>query len=118
MPYKILQNKNKTYKVINAITKHIFAKETTLGKAQKQIKLLNWIEKLKDQGKDVKFLVHGGKLQANQIHDFLHNSYQTKKADNIDGYIKDPELSGNRFQAYYNPEKSFSHLSSWYKLFE
>lgn len=44
MPYKILQNKDKSFKVINKETKKVLAKHTTKTKAIKQIRLLNYLE--------------------------------------------------------------------------
>lgn len=44
MPYKILKVRGKPlYKVINAKTKKIHAKGTTLEKAEKQVRLLGMI---------------------------------------------------------------------------
>jgi hypothetical protein len=72
--------------------------------AKKQNHLVKWIDSLKMKKKDVKFMWHGGKLKVDQIHHFLHNSYHNNNEDHYDGYHLDKELSGNRFQAYYNPE--------------
>ena len=69
-----------------------------------QIHLVKWIDNLKNKKKDVKFSCHRGKLKVDQIHHFLHNSYHNNNDDHYDGYHLDKELSGNRFQAYYNPE--------------
>ena len=40
MPYKIVKLKNGKVKLMNAITGHVFSKETTLNKAKKQIKAI------------------------------------------------------------------------------
>jgi hypothetical protein len=69
-----------------------------------QIHLVKRIDNLKNKKKDVKFSCRGGKLKVDQIHHFLHNSYHNNNDDHYDGYHLDKELSGNRFQAYYNPE--------------
>ena len=47
MPYKILKNKNGKYKVINAITNKVHAKNTTYLKALKQIRLMQMLDSRK-----------------------------------------------------------------------
>jgi hypothetical protein len=44
MPYKMIQKSARRYSVINAQTKKVHAKNTTLKKAQRQIRLLNAID--------------------------------------------------------------------------
>lgn len=113
MPYKIIDNKDGTFKLINKITGHVFAKNSTKENINKQLKLLRWVDSLKKKGKDINFIHIGGKLSISSIHNFLHNSYAKKKENNIDGYKKDNELSGTRFQAYYHPENN--HLVTVHK---
>lgn len=79
----------------------------------KHLHMLKWAEDLKKKNKDVQYVSHGGKMKVNLINRFLHNSYNKKHDDNIDGYQKDAELSGTRFQAYYHPEKD--HLVTVHK---
>jgi hypothetical protein len=45
MPYKILKNKDNSYRVVNKDTKKVKAKKTSLAKAKKQVKLLEYINK-------------------------------------------------------------------------
>lgn len=45
MPFKIIKNKDKTYKVINAQTKKVHAYNTTKIKAENQVKLLTSIQR-------------------------------------------------------------------------
>ena len=44
MPYKLIKKSARRYSVINPITKKVHAKNTTLKKAQRQIRLLNAID--------------------------------------------------------------------------
>jgi|AntAceMinimDraft_18_1070375.scaffolds.fasta_scaffold527353_1 hypothetical protein len=44
MPYKIIKRNNGRFKVINAITKKVYSKNTSLKNAKKQIRLLYLIE--------------------------------------------------------------------------
>lgn len=44
MPYKIIKNTDGRYHVINTKNKKIKAYDTTLRKAKKQVRLLNYIE--------------------------------------------------------------------------
>jgi len=47
MPYKIIKKKDGKYKVINAITHKIHAKNTTYIKALKQIRLMQMLDSKK-----------------------------------------------------------------------
>ena len=47
MPYQIIKNKDNTYKVVNKITGLVHAKNTTLEKAKKQIKLMEYLDSKK-----------------------------------------------------------------------
>tara|TARA_B100000700_G_C15008025_1_gene839555 strand:- start:502 stop:648 length:147 start_codon:yes stop_codon:yes gene_type:complete len=47
MPYKITKLKNNKYQVKNLVSKKIVAKQTTKSKAEKQVKLLNMIDRKK-----------------------------------------------------------------------
>jgi hypothetical protein len=96
MPYKLIKNKNDTYKVINADTKKIFSNSTTKTKALKQINLLNKLHN---------YSVHGGKLKVKDIKHFLQKSYD-KNLENHNGYNVDKELSGKRVQVYHNPNEN------------
>jgi hypothetical protein len=69
-------------------------------------KLIDFVNNLKHSNQDVHYFVDGKGLNVGTVQNILHNSYQTKKAKNIEGYELDPHLSGNRFQAYYNKEKN------------
>ena len=51
MPYKIIKNKDGTYKVWNIDKKEAKAKHTTLEKAKAQIKLLEYIDAKKRKSK-------------------------------------------------------------------
>ena len=43
--YKIIKNKdNKTYRVVNVLTKKVHARATTLTKAEKQIRLMEYLD--------------------------------------------------------------------------
>lgn len=44
MPYRIIKNKNNSYAVYNIDKKEYKAKHTTLDKAKKQIRLLEYLE--------------------------------------------------------------------------
>lgn len=47
MPYKIRKNRNKnTYKVYNTESGKVFAKETSLKKAEAQVRLLYMLERM------------------------------------------------------------------------
>eukprot|EP01040_Poterioochromonas_malhamensis_P009122 gene9122-9882_t len=106
MPYSLIPLKNNKYKVVNKITGKVFAKSTTKEKAEKQIKFLHWIDQLNSENQDIHYSIHGKGLQANDLYHFLHNSYQKKKDNEINGYTIDPELSGNRVQVYFNEDKN------------
>ena len=47
MPYKIIKKKDGKYKVINAITHKVHAKNTTYVKALKQIRLMEMMDSKK-----------------------------------------------------------------------
>jgi len=47
MPYEIKKLQNGKFQVINKITKKVHAKGTTLGKAKKQIKLMEYLDNRK-----------------------------------------------------------------------
>jgi len=47
MPYKIIKKSNGRYKVINKITGKVHSKDTTLEKAEKQIKLMEYLDSKK-----------------------------------------------------------------------
>jgi hypothetical protein len=55
--------------------------------------------------KPIKYTHVGGKLSVKNIKGFLKKSYSNKLEDH-DGYQVDKDLSGQRFQTYYNPEKN------------
>jgi hypothetical protein len=48
MPYKLMKLKNNKYRVINKITGKVHAKSTTLKKAEKQIRLMQWLDHRKN----------------------------------------------------------------------
>lgn len=49
--------------------------------------------------------VNGGSLSAKDTKDFLTSSY-SKELNNINGYIVDKSLSGQRVQVYHNPQNN------------
>jgi hypothetical protein len=112
MPYEIKYLGKDRYRVINKHSGKTLSKSTTLETAKKQVKLLHWIDRLKKANKDIHFEVKGKGLKVDDIHHFLHSSYQKNKTDH-EGYMLDKELSGDRFQTYYNPEKK--HLITVHK---
>ena len=52
----------------------------------------------------------GGKLKASTVKKLLQNSYSNRQKDEIDGFLRDDSLSGNRAQVYYNPETGEAHV--------
>ena len=52
----------------------------------------------------------GGKLKASTVKKLLKNSYSGNQEHEIDGFIRDDSLSGNRAQVYYNPETGEAHV--------
>jgi hypothetical protein len=52
----------------------------------------------------------GGKIKASTVKKLLQNSYSDNQAHEIDGFIRDDELSGNRAQVYYNPATGEAHV--------
>ena len=52
----------------------------------------------------------GGKVKASTVKKLLQNSYSDNQAHEIDGFIRDDELSGNRAQVYYNPATGEAHV--------
>ena len=57
MPYKIIKKKDGKYKVINAITHKIHAKNTIYVKALKQIRLMEMMDSKKKKWKKNLFLI-------------------------------------------------------------
>lgn len=58
----------------------------------------------KNTAKQLDYKIKGGKVSTSNLLNFFKNSYSKKKEDNFDDYHLDHNLSGERFQAYYNPE--------------
>ena len=52
----------------------------------------------------------GGKIKASTVKKLLQNSYSDRQKDEIDGFYRDPELSGSRAQVYYNPTTGEAHV--------
>jgi len=56
-------------------------------------------------GRDV-----GKGIYSNALKEFLENSYSKKQKDNINGYQRDNELSGQRAQVYNNPQTNKTYV--------
>ena len=68
--------------------------------------LLNFLDLLKKKNLDVNYVVHGGKISIGSLGNFLQNGYKKDQDKNIDGYLRDDSLSGQRATVYHNPEKN------------
>lgn len=60
-----------------------------------------------------KIKIYGGKIEGNTLKKILENSYNKnpKNINNINGYIQDKKLSGERAQVYHNPETNHLVIS-------
>jgi len=96
---------SKINKEADEISKIFLDHDKADDKPQTQIK--KDISKLKDVlygGFALKKISNGGKLQANEIKDFINQSYEEKPNDTIGDFILDKELSTPTAKVYYNPK--------------
>jgi hypothetical protein len=96
---------SKINKEADEISKIFLNHDKADDKPQTQIK--KDISKLKNVlygGFALKKISNGGKLQANEIKDFINQSYEEKPNDTIGDFILDKELSTPTAKVYYNPK--------------
>lgn len=63
---------------------------------------LSWYKRLKVENG---FLSNTDDVKDPTLYDFLSNSYDANKKQDIGGYILDPELSTHNHQAYFHPQE-------------
>lgn len=57
------------------------------------------------------YFIIGGKIKASVFKHVLHNGYQKKPAEQIEGYQLDKELSGQRAQVYHNKDTNHTIIN-------